>query len=305
MQDNGPAFRSSGDLIADRRYAYAKAAVEAGDHAEAAEILHQVLELVPHWAPALFMLGIAEDRQSHRTEAISAFEQAAELDVRDELGAGLQLARLGARPAPASAAPAYVQTLFDQYAVNFEKHLVGMLGYRAPELLFDAVSAVRPGSYASILDLGCGTGLCGAAFRAKAKCLCGVDLSSGMIEEARAKAIYDRLEVASIEAFLNAEPAASADLLLAADVLVYIGDLAAVFAAAARVLGSGGLFAFTVQAGEEGFTLGQDLRFAHAPAYIEKMAAGAGLRIITMTSAVTRQDAGHDVPGLVIVAERI
>ncbi len=305
MQNNGPAFRSSGDLLADRRYAYAKAAVEEGDHAEAAEILHQVLELVPHWAPALFMLGIAEDRLSHRAEAISAFEQSAALDVRDELGAALQLVRLGARPVPVAAGEAYVQRLFDQYAPRFERHLVGTLAYRAPALLLEAVSAFRPGPFSYVLDLGCGTGLCGTAFRAKAQTLCGVDLSSGMIEEARAKAIYDRLEVGSLEAFLDAEAAAGTDLLLAADVLVYIGALSIVFARAAHALMTGGLFAFTVQAGEAGFALGPDLRFAHAPAYIETEAARAGLRIITMKSAVTRQDAGHDVPGLVVVAERI
>ncbi len=304
MQNNVPAFRSSGDLLADQRYAYAKAAVEAGDHAEAAEILAQVLELVPHWAPALFMLGIAEDKLSRRREAISAFEQAAELDVRDELGAGLQLARLGARPAPPAAAEAYVQRLFDQYAGHFERHLLGTLAYRAPALLLEKVSALEPGGFSSVLDLGCGTGLCGVAFRAKAKVLCGVDLSSGMIEEARAKAIYDRLDVASIEGFLAAEPAESADLLLAADVLVYIGDLLGVFSGAARVLIPGGLFAFTVQSGEDGFTLGPDLRFAHAPAYIEKETAENGLRIVAMESAVTRQDAGQDVQGLVIIAQK-
>jgi predicted TPR repeat methyltransferase len=305
MQNNIPAFRSSGDLLADRRYAYAKAAVEAGDHAEAVEILNQVLDLAPHWAPALFMLGIAEDKLSHREEAIRALERAAELDVRDELGAGLQLARLGARPAPPAAAEAYVQKLFDQYAVHFERHLVGTLAYRAPALLLEAVSALRQGPFSNVLDLGCGTGLCGAAFRSKSLRLTGVDLSPGMIEEARAKAVYDRLEVASIEAFLAAEPAGGADLLLAADVLVYIGDLAPVFSAAARILCADGLFALTVQSGDTGYQLGPDLRFAHAPAYIEKEAANSGLRIIKMESAVTRQDAGHDVQGLIVIAGRV
>jgi predicted TPR repeat methyltransferase len=298
------SFRSSGDLLADRRYAYAKAAVEDGASAEAAEILQQVLELVPHWAPALFMLGIAEDKLSHRAEAIRAFESAAALDIQDELGAGLQLARLGVRPAPATASEAYVQNLFDQYAVHFERHLVGTLGYCAPALLRDAVMRVRTGQFSSVVDLGCGTGLCGAAFKPCARGLTGVDLSPGMIEEARAKAIYDRLEVANVEAFLAVEPAASADLLLAADVFVYIGDLEPVFKAAARVLTLDGLFAFTLQQAENGFQLGADLRFAHAPAYIEAEMAKAGLRIMTMQSAVTRQDAGHDVPGVTVVAGR-
>lgn len=303
-QDNFPIFRSSGDMLADRRYAYAKAAIEDEAYGEAVEILGQVLELAPYWPPALFMLGIAEDKLSHREAAIQALELAAALDAKDELGAGLHLARLGARPAPAAAAEAYVQRLFDQYAKHFDEHLVGMLAYRAPALLLETVSGIRPGVFSSVLDLGCGTGLCGIAFRAKAKTLCGVDLSPRMIEEAGAKVVYDRLAVASIEAFLAAEPAASADLLLAADVLVYIGDLAPVAAAAAHVLCQGGLFAFTVQRGDDGFQLGADLRFAHAPSYIEGAMTESGLKIVKMSEAVTRQDAGHDVPGLVVVAKR-
>jgi len=298
------AFRSSGDLLADRRYAYAKAAIEDGDHAGAVDILRQVLELVPHWAPALFMLGIAEDKLQHRDEAVWALERAAELDFQDELGAGLQLARLGARQAPRAAGEAYVQSLFDQYAVHFEKHLVGILAYRAPALLLEAVLAIQAGPFASVVDLGCGTGLCGAAFRPRAKLLRGVDLSPGMIEEARAKSVYDRLEVSNIETFLDAQPDASADLLLAADVFVYIGDLSAIFSAASRVLIPGGLFAFTLQRTDEGYRLQADLRFAHAPAYIEDLAVQSGLKIVTMQPAVTRQDAGQDVQGLLAVAQK-
>ncbi len=96
----------------------------------------------------------------------------------------------------------------------------------------------------------------------------------------------------------------SADLLLAADVLVYIGDLSAVFSGAARVLSARGLFAFTVQQAEDAFALGPDLRFAHAPAYIEAEAGKAGLRILKMEAAVTRQDGNRDVPGLVVVAQK-
>jgi predicted TPR repeat methyltransferase len=298
------AFRSSGDLLADRRYAYAKAAINDEDYAGAADILRQVLELVPHWAPALFMLGIAEDKLHHKDEAIWALERAASLDFKDELGAGLQLARLGARPAPRAAAEAYVQSLFDQYAVHFEEHLVGVLAYRAPALLLEAVSAMRTKPFGSVLDLGCGTGLCGAAFKPLAQHLCGVDLSPGMIEEARAKAVYDRLEVSNIEAFLKTEPDASADLLLAADVFVYIGDLGAIFLAASRVLARNGLFAFTVQHTNEGYKLEDDLRFAHAPDYIVGLMDRSGLKILTMQSAVTRQDAGQDVQGLLVVAQK-
>jgi predicted TPR repeat methyltransferase len=299
-----PVFRSSGDVLADRRFAYAKAAVESDDYAEAVEILMQVLELTPHWAPALFMLGIAEDKLSHRREAIAAMEEAALLDLHDELGAALQLARLGARPSPGTAAEAYVTNLFDQYAKRFEEHLVGMLAYCGPTLLLEAVSALQPGRFSHVLDLGCGTGLCGVAFRSKADHLCGVDLSAGMIEEARGKAVYDRLEVASIDAHLAAAAPASIDLLLAADVFVYIGDVAPLFAQARRVLSADGLFAFTAQRGNEGFLIGPDLRYAHAPAYIEREARSNGLMVLTLEDAAIRRENDQDVQGLVVILKR-
>ena len=42
---------SSGDLLADRRYAYAMAAAKEADHEAAADLLAQTLEIVPDWAP--------------------------------------------------------------------------------------------------------------------------------------------------------------------------------------------------------------------------------------------------------------
>jgi predicted TPR repeat methyltransferase len=297
--------RSSGDLLADQRYAYARAAAEDGDYAAAADLFEQTLELVPDWPAAWFALGEAFEKLKNRDKAVEAFTRALAIDPADELGAALHLARLGAQKTPRAASDNYVRSLFDQYAERFDTHLTEKLAYRAPALLADAVAGLNKAPFDHVIDLGCGTGLCGAAFRGDARLLTGVDLSSRMIETARAKGLYDRLEVQNLVPFLDAEPQESASLLLAADVLVYIGDLAPLFAVAASVLARGGLFAFTVQRGEGGYMLGPDVRYAHAPIYVAATAAAMGFRTVHLDTASTRKDAGRDVPGLVVVVERV
>lgn len=299
-----PVLRSSGDLIADRRLGYAEGLIGDGDLDAAAELLIEILERVPDWVMAWFKLGEVEASRGARDAAADAFARALALDPDDELGAGLHLARLGAAVAPASAPPAYIRSLFDQYAGRFEAHLVEKLAYRGPQLLRGAVRGLSDRPFAHAIDLGCGTGLAGAAFRASVQRLTGVDLAPKMVAAAAAKNIYDRLEVASIEAFLVSEPPASADLLVAADLLSYIGDLAPVMQAARQVLRPGGLFAMTLQRGEASIALGADLRFAHAPDYLSDCAAAQGLAIRRLEEAALRRDGNADVAALVAVLEK-
>ena len=92
-----------------------------------------------------------------------------------------------------------------------------------------------------------------------------------MIEQARAKGLYDRLEVSDLLEFLAAEAGASHHLALAADVFVYCSDLAPIAAAVATVLAPGGLFAFTVETHDEpGVRLQGTLRYAHGAAHVRE-----------------------------------
>lgn len=297
---------SSGDLAADRRYQWAAGALESRDFEAARDLFSQVLELAPDWAPGWRGLGEALEALRRRDEAVAAFRKALALDPADIGGARLHLAFL-AGESPATAPRAYVTALFDQYAAKFDRHLVEALAYRGPEILDAALSRAAPGRiFAHALDLGCGAGLFGAAFRGKAKRLTGIDLSPAMIEQARGKHLYDRLITADLLDFLAAEPDQSADLAAAADVFVYIGDLAPIFAAVARVLEPGGLFAFTAQRREgDGYRVGEDMRFSHGEACLRACAAQARLVTLELVPAVTRKDRGADVPGWAAVLRKI
>lgn len=296
---------TSGDLLADRRYEIGQSFSAEGDHAAAADLFAQTVERVPQWAPAWLALGLARERLDDREAAFGALRRARNLDPSGRLGAELHLARLEGRSSPTMPA-AFVQILFDQYADRFDDHLVEGLHYRGPALIADALRRSGHLSFEKALDLGCGTGLMGRALAGRVETLDGVDLSPRMIEQAQRTGLYRTLSVGDLLDHLARTPAGHYDLVLAADVLVYIGALDAVMAGACKVLRPGGTLAFTVQAlvADDGFALGPDLRFSHARAYIERALAQAGFGALVLEEKSTRQDGGVDVPGLVIVARR-
>jgi predicted TPR repeat methyltransferase len=294
---------ASDDLIAERRFAYGKAAAEEGDFGAAAELFEQALERAPNWAAAWFALGEAREKLGDLDAAARAFHETLAADPDDAQGAAARLALIGRADAPRALPQAYVARLFDDYAPRFEKHLTDNLSYRAPALIAEALSAVAPARrFASALDLGCGTGLMGAPLRERVDRLAGVDLSAAMIAKAGVRDLYDRLVVGDASAMLGREPPGSFDLIIAADALVYIGDLARLFAAAVTALTADGLFAFSVESCEgDGFKLEPTMRFAHSRSYIEATAREAGLRPLLVQSASTRREAGADAPGLICV----
>jgi predicted TPR repeat methyltransferase len=306
-----PLFVSSGDLVADRRYQWALDYLKRGDAAAAADILAQVVESAPGFATAWFALAVVRERLGDRDGAIAAFRAARDADREDYHGARLHLARLGAGEATPSMTAVYVRRLFDQHAPEFDQALVGRLDYRGPELLLGAVRAVAGTTprFGSVLDLGCGTGLAGAAFRPFCDWLVGVDISPGMIEQARRKGLYDRLVVSDLTAFLTAEAGAPFQLVLAADVLVYCIDIVSIAARVARVLAPGGLFAFTVETQDDigddpGVWLQESLRYAHGAQHVRTAIAAVGLRLLRLVEASTRTEKGIPVPGLLAVAAK-
>src|SRR5437764_279046 len=164
-----PLFESSGDLLADRRYEHAKDFAARGDLDAAADVLAQAVERAPNFVSGWIALGDMRERTSDPAGAIAAFHKALGVDPDDRYGAVLRLARLGAANPSAAMSPAYVRTLFDQYAPHFDVGLVQGLLYRGPKILREAIERTGHGGngsmrFSRMLDLGCGTGLAGAEF---------------------------------------------------------------------------------------------------------------------------------------------
>ena len=302
-------FLSSGDLVADRRFDFARDLQLKGDLVAAADLLLQATELAPGFASAWFTLGEIRERLGERDAAIAAFRKAQEADPDDRHGASLRLMLLGAARLSAMP-PAYVRALFDQYAPKFETALVDDLGYRGPALLFKAVLAARaavrkPAFFRRAIDLGCGTGLAAAAFAKNVDHFTGVDLSPRMIEKARATGLYAELEVDDMLNGLRSKPGTSAELILAADAMVYVADLAPVLAEAERVLVSGGVLAFTTETHDgEGVILGEGLRYAHSADHVRASVEAAGLNLCQLEDRSARNEDNTPAPGLVAVAAK-
>lgn len=233
--------------------------------------------------------------------AASALRRAIELGAEPAVN-GYLLASLTGSEAPARPPRAYVEQLFDGYADTFDAQLVGQLQYRAPQVLAQLLAAQGSQPVASALDLGCGTGLCGPHLRPWAGRLLGVDLSPRMLALARERGVYDELLQADIVEHLLHDRDRH-DLLVAADVFIYIGDLAPVFAGAARVLQTGGLFAFSVEEAREevDYELRPSSRYAQSERYLRALALANGFEVLHLVREALRMDQRTPVPGLYVL----
>jgi predicted TPR repeat methyltransferase len=295
---------------ADAHHELATALAQAGRLDEAVAHFRRAVALRPDHAAAYCNLGVALEERGDTAGAAAAFGEALRLRPNSAVIAYHHAALAGAGAAPAPAPPAcppeYLVELFDRYADRFDEHLVAKLHYRGPELLRDAVSAATQRTDLSVLDLGCGTGLCGVLFRPAASRIVGVDLSPRMIEKSEARGVYDELVRADVVEAMDARPA-SADVILAADVFIYIGDLSATFRAAGAALRPGGLFAFTIEVVDDAagdFLLRPTRRYAQSARYVRRLMSEAGLREVSATRAVLRAGEEASVEGMVFVVQR-
>jgi predicted TPR repeat methyltransferase len=258
----------------------------------------KVLALDNDHCDAHHRLGLIFGEMNRHAESAKHFGEVLRIDPNNATAKHLVAAQSG--ETTASAPADYVVRLFDDYSDTFEDKLVGELGYRTPSLLYelvDQLSSPAPESL-DVIDLGCGTGLCAPLFHPMARTLHGVDISPRMVEKARARALYDTLEIGDVAASLKSRVAAW-DLAISADVFVYVGDLREIFNSCMSSLRPGGMFAFSVEDGDDcgSYILRPTGRFAHACKYIQALCSETGFLEIEHQAVVLRKDRGKDVNG--------
>lgn len=281
-----------------------------GDAAAATEFFCRAVVIDPRHADGHRLLGLAWNALGEREKAAQAFAEWLAVDPDNPEARYLHAAASGEQ-ALARASDDYLEYTFDQFAGSFEYKLEGILNYCAPALL-ESTMACRlgdPGARLSVLDAGCGTGLCGPRLKPWASSLVGVDLSAGMLDEARRKGCYDQLEKAELGHWL-AQRKRPFDVIVAADTLCYFGPLEGILDAAHGALRPGGMLAFTLEsiddddAEQPAHRVEACGRFRHRPAYARDCLAALGFGDIVLQSAELRLESGRPVHGLVVSARK-
>jgi predicted TPR repeat methyltransferase/thioredoxin-like negative regulator of GroEL len=250
-------------------------------------------------------------------QAVIAYQEALKLAPEDPYVRHLVVSAT-AMVDPRRAPEDYIRTVFDGYADRFEAHLIS-LQYGIPiairTILRNHPKIASGLSLGKVLDLGCGTGLVALAIGdLPIESFTGVDLSPRMLAHARAKHLYAELREADIVADLTAHEDRW-PLIVAADVLCYLGALEDLLALIHRRLEPGGWFVFSVERmlpdhdgvvpGNGNWALQRQGRYAHAEDYVYEAVCAAGFRVLRMDRPVIRQESGADVPGLLLAVERI
>jgi len=271
---------------------------------EAVACFCKVITLRPKHPEARKLLALAHCTLGETDKAVRIFEEWL-ADAPGDPIAMHMLAACTGRDTPARASDRFVEQTFDNFAASFESKLA-KLSYRAPAVVSAMLddAGVEPSQSLDVLDAGCGTGLCGPLVRRYARRLIGVDLSSGMLAQAKEKQVYDELLQTELTGYLR-ERADGFDVIVSADTLVYFGALDEVIAAAARALRPGGMFVFTLEHGRgedaPAYHLETHGRYTHSRPYVERLLASNGF-VPEIGQAELRMESGVPVPGLVVRA---
>lgn len=264
----------------------------------------QVLAKDPNHLAAHVNMGNVYLREGMRSRAQASFQKALKI-APDDKEIGHILAALTQSCAPKKAPAIYTERLFDQYAPYYEQHLTQHLNYHVPNLLFESVTHEKNITKANwhVLDLGCGTGLCGIYFQNLANKLIGIDLSSNMLAIAKQKDLYHELiEQDIVDALSHFN---HIDLIVAGDVLTYLGDLTLFFDRCNQALKKGGLLVFTVEKsfGSKDYILQETIRYAHHKSYITTLANQQGFKILRLDNCVIRKDHHKPIEGYLVLLE--
>ncbi len=249
-------------------------------------------------------LGVLYLRNEDKTKALEHFKKAYEQQPENKTAAHLTAALEG-RQSP-KAPGSYVADLFNQYADYYDRHVKEKLHYDVPGQLRNALGRCLPQNphIGRVLDLGCGTGLCGIYFRDLAFTLIGVDISPKMVEKAKMLNAYDEVICTEMIEYLAQPNLAAFDLIIAADVLVYTGDLDPLFKAIISVLNPAGRFAFTTEYLENNtYFLQTSGRYAHSTHYIHDLAKKYSMKIELEESITLREHEGKAIEGRLFIVQ--
>lgn len=291
-----------GPITADRLLRWARTLALGGNPQKAEATLQRALVFRPGDPTIQCELGDVQLALGKTQLALKSFEAA----IKTSPGHAYADHMASALRGSGHGSDAYVAGLFDGYADYFDEHLTGKLHYRVPQALMERLNRHRP-RFGNVLDIGCGTGLVGAALGSKATTIDGIDLAPKMVEKARARGIYRHLAVGDATTTISSDPDLRGpyDLVVAADVFIYVGGIESLLAAMVEALASDGLIAFSVEtSANDDVEIRPSGRFAHSDAYIAQMAALHGLMILDRSDHDIRFERDRPIAGAIYILAR-
>jgi predicted TPR repeat methyltransferase len=264
----------------------------------------QATALAPNDPDMWYDLGEMSEMVGKRDGARAAYEKYIEFKP-DDAEIKHILVALRDEPAPPRMPNVALEQMYADFSRTFEKNVIDELGYKAPQQVRELIDPLLGDRQnLAVLDLGCGTGLAGVQFKPRAARLIGVDISPEMVELARARGLYDRLDVAEITEWL-ARCSERFELIVCCDCLIYFGDLRQVLLPVAQMLCPRGLFAFTLERGEQyPHRLADSGRYTHHADHVREVAAEAKLNVARLEEAFLREEYGTPLTGLFVVLEK-
>lgn len=267
--------------------------------------LNYALKLNPYHSEALFNLGFMHYLNKSYELASTYFKKTIELNP-DHQYASYLLSAITGQDSPEKSPESYVKGLFDHYAETFDEHLVNDLKYNVPVTMHSIfIEFAKPVQTKNLLDLGCGTGICGEKFNGICTHITGVDLSEKMIEKAREKNVYNKLHTVDIYDFIN-NSSLKYDLVIAADVFIYIGNIREIVKTIYSQQEDYGYFLFSIEksSNHENFHLRSTGRYSHSVNYIQTILNDTSYNIIKSLPTIIRNEKGIDIDGIVYLCQK-
>jgi len=282
----------------------AQSLIKMGRIKAAVKTLNKVLLITPGMANIHFMLGQLLIRIKDNKQAAEHLNIYLEMVPEDLAGANMLLAHLGEIKAPEKPSELFIKSFYDNYAKTYDEHLVRRLNYKCPEIIYNAMTRNNV-SNADILDLGCGTGLCGEAIKPLAKSIDGVDLSQPMLEVARQRNIYNELVMADIYEYM-ANKSQTYDVVIAAGLFEHIGDPEPILHIVHDKLQENGLFIFTTDENtDQSVGVNSAGFYMHGKSYLQMKAEECGFKVIENENVTMWIENKQPVSGLLVTLKRV
>lgn len=263
----------------------------------------RALDIKSDYAPAHHDFGVCEMALNHSNEAIKHFQRYLELVPSDPFGARLKLAFLSNGDIPDKHPAQLVTQTYEKKARTWDSDVsVPEKQFLGPQHIAESIAKYcADSSHLSVLDIGCGTGLCGNCLRPHASQLIGVDISPHMLALAKQKKLYDELIESDIEDYLT-QSQEKYDLIIGSGVLIFFGDLNPLLEKIGNRLREKGMLIATLYRSESlEISIRDNIHFAHSENHIRNAAEKNGLEVVELSQIVHEYEKGQPQAGFLLV----